>query len=443
MSIFDVLWQQVAREMSTIKLSVGSCREIMVAMSLMPMAFSSWRCRLSDITTCSDASETGGGFCGSVGLTTAGEKTALRLLGASLRDGYGEQMEAKEPSGFEPFMTIEWFAGMGGLGQALRLAELEPVVQVVCENNPSALRVLRHHFPNAVVWTDLLAVEQKHLWKVFDLAEARGARGLLQAGGSPCQGLSRLSSQRRHFGDARSALFFKYAALAKQCEEMAKLKGWWFLSLTENVVSDVQDQSAMNEELETWPCLLCPQGLTPLRRPRLFWCRDSQGLGWASVPEGSLRVYETMVEQSVTVERPLKIEEWITPGWRWEGGVTDPSLTFPTATRAIPRKVPPPRPAGIERCTAATLRRWREHGMRYPPYTYQEQYLLSCEGLTRVLNSQEREVLSFFPAGWTSAVKSKTVRTLQAILKMSAVAWWAMALMQRPWPFWLACGWHS
>ena len=39
-----------------------------------------------------------------------------------------------------------------------------------------------------------------------------GLTGMIVGGGSPCQGLSRLSSERSHLEDERSALFYEAGA---------------------------------------------------------------------------------------------------------------------------------------------------------------------------------------------------------------------------------------
>lgn len=61
-------------------------------------------------------------------------------------------------------------------------------------------------------------------------------------------------------------------------------------------------------------------------------------------------------------------EQWAEPGWVWPG---DEEGTFlPTCMKAISRSKPPPKPAGIRRCSEATLAKWRADNSRYPPYQY-------------------------------------------------------------------------
>ena len=49
-----------------------------------------------------------------------------------------------------------------------------------------------------------------------------------------------------------------------------------------------------------------------------------------------------------------------------------PLLTF---MRALPRKNPPPQPAGIDQCDEAAIVLWRQDEMRFPPYHYLQKNL--------------------------------------------------------------------
>ncbi len=410
MAIYDEAWQSVIPEKHQLTLTRGCCSEILVALGCRPLMYSSWRAKLSPVTTCSDASETGGGICSSQGLTVNGEITALRLLGV---DWLADQMPQQPDSpSMQAFMTIDWFAGMGGLEQSLQLLGLHPRLQVFCENSGPALRVLRSHWPGGIFWNDILRVTQEDIEKAMD--RAGDVKGIIQAGGSPCQGLSQLSSERKHFADERSSLFFKFVELLETTERAAKKRAWWFLTLAENVVADSTDYTQMCERLGTWAVRFCPSGMSRVRRPRNFWCRDSSGNEWTAPPDGSLLLYDDYVELIVTVPL-MEDSKWLTPGWEWPSGKEQPMLRLPTLTRSIPRKKPPPRPAGLSRCPEETLELWRSHNMRFPPYTYLKDYLVFSQGRGRVVNSEEREALSFFPKGYTLAVKSKKLSSWTAV----------------------------
>lgn len=98
-------------------------------------------------------------------------------------------------------------------------------------------------------------------------------------------------------------------------------------------------------------------------------------------------------------------------GWRWKAAEKADEIKLPTFTQAIPRKRPPPSPAGI---TSKTLDKWKEDRMKFPPYTYDEKYLFSCKqlpGKTRVASSTERERLMGFRTNHTLALFKKESKT--------------------------------
>jgi hypothetical protein len=59
---------------------------------------------------------------------------------------------------------------------------------------------------------------------------------------------------------------------------------------------------------------------------------------------------------------------WVKQGWQLYGGEAN---CLPTFVAPIARERPPPRPAGLERCTPETIKRWEADEMRFPPYQYQ------------------------------------------------------------------------
>ena len=71
--------------------------------------------------------------------------------------------------------------------------------------------------------------------------------------------------------------------------------------------------------------------------------------------------------REVYAEAPYpQSHQWLTEGYTWEGEKV--GAVFPTCMKSIPRSSPPPKPAGLDKCDAATRQRWREDEFRYPPY---------------------------------------------------------------------------
>ena len=111
---------------------------------------------------------------------------------------------------------------------------------VVCENDENCLSILRRFLPGTIVWKDIREVDAGMVRSAFDAFP--NAQGVLQSGGSPCQGLSQLSSERLHFDDGRSALFFELVRVMSLVKEEARRRTMWHRGFVENVVCDPQDQ---------------------------------------------------------------------------------------------------------------------------------------------------------------------------------------------------------
>ena len=74
--------------------------------------------------------------------------------------------------------------------------------------------------------------------------------------------------------------------------------------------------------------------------------------------------------------------------------------------KAIPRKRPLERPAGINRCDYDTIERWKADQYRFPPYHYMEQYVIWVNNRWRLTNSAERERLLGYGEGHTKVCMS-------------------------------------
>lgn len=267
---------------------------------------------------------------------------------------------------------------------------------VVCECEPHCLAVLRKRNPGCVVWKDITLVGESEIREVLDRYPE--VEVVIQAGGSPCQGLSQLGSQRKHFQDERSGLFFTLVRVMKCLQSECNRRAIRHFGLVENVVCDPADQAIFREET-SWPqYLICSGALSRVRRPRFFWVSEELDFRSLGIVEPGPN-YTT-----VHLSAPLEPTElWVSPGWSWQG---DEDTSLPTFTRSIPRRKPPPSPAGLAHTPEDARQRWYEDDYRYPPYTYKTQFCLSDGSRLRVCGAAEREVLMGFLPGHTY-VKSK------------------------------------
>ena len=127
--------------------------EVWVLVCTLPLCYTDLRAGLLKRLTASDASEWGGGLCVTQGVSRLGE----------LRSSLPPSLTYSPRIG--PFIAIEWFAGIGGLGRALARWRLFPIHTVVCEH---CLHMLRQACPGATVWKDILKVTRKRIREVLD-----------------------------------------------------------------------------------------------------------------------------------------------------------------------------------------------------------------------------------------------------------------------------------
>ena len=91
---------------------------------------------------------------------------------------------------------------------------------------------------------------------------------------------------------------------------------------------------------------------------------------------------------------------WVPDDLVWEAA--DSGVKLPTFTRAIVRKKPPPDPAGLKTASQEALSRWQQDSYRFPPYVYEEKFLLTGEdGTLRKIPADSKELLMGFKRNHT------------------------------------------
>ena len=106
-------------------------KELAVLIALSPILQSDALATFSSTVTCSDASESGGGFATSTGLTTEGLD-----MGSRLRD------VSTSPAPI-PVLVVSLFNGIGGAFRGYDLSGLTPEALIAVECDSSARRVVR------------------------------------------------------------------------------------------------------------------------------------------------------------------------------------------------------------------------------------------------------------------------------------------------------------
>eukprot|EP00438_Fugacium_kawagutii_P027760 Skav215993 [mRNA] locus=scaffold4693:119449:124700:+ [translate_table: standard] len=379
-SVFDEIWKLIMDTSGGHFLTVKVCTEVVTSLALAPLRFTDWRCDLDPYVMASDASESGGAFVIAKRLTSLGKKAA-------------EQPEERNEDDHNGVVVIDFFAGIGGLLRALDRCGLKWEHHVVIEQDPSCRRLIRRVWPGGSEFVDITKVTVQDLIKEIQKVEKPSL--VISGGGSPCQGLSKLSSKRQHFADQRSGLFFNFADLEEGLQKWCEDQGVEFLGFCENVVMDEADRDEISMKLGYRPYLVESGDISRVKRPRFYWLsKNPPAAPWYELTTGN-------VASSLRLMGRLEPDElWLPPGYVWSGSGT--TRRFPTFTRPIVRSRPPIDPAGLKGSSQEARMRWKDDSFRFPPYTYDEKFLIeSPSGVLEKLPAQSREVLMGFKRGHT------------------------------------------
>ena len=398
-SCLQELFCEISKPSQYHRLSKAVVNEMLMLEGALPVMSCDLKAKIDPVVTASDACETGGGACYAHRLSRMGETEVLAMMA-----GDDVPLES-QPSDFrdveEKIVVIDLFAGIGGLERALHRAGVVPVHVVAVEKDPDGRRLLRRRFPGIELVSDITQVTEQMIRQA--VRKVAGANGVIAGGGSPCQGISKLSSERRHFEDERSGLFYEQVRVLKLVEKVAREEVMWFLKLAENVVPDDVDLRAMSSALEMKAQFIDAGFLSWARRPRLYWI-SCPLIGLEDVTAQQKADYDIVTYLGYCEE----ISHVLKQGCRWKGGERDQTLRFPTFTRAIKRRRPPAQPAGLHQTSQGGVQRWEKDEYRYPPYTYESKYMVTTpKGELRPLLAEEREVLMGYPPGFTQALLKK------------------------------------
>ena len=263
--IFDHLWKGIGSSGETMRMNRRIVEEILLCEALQGLKFTDLRSGLDGVVTASDASETGGGTVYSNQLSSKGLSDVI-----ALEEGLPERPEAGAITDErQVIMVFDFFAGIGGLSRALEMAQVEVAHRVAIENDPDCRRLHRRRWPACVIWTDIKRVTKEQIRQ--EILKLPRLTGVIAGGGSPCQGLSKLSALRQHLHDPRSALFYDLVERLRWIQDICQELNLWSLRFCENVIGDKEDVAEMSKELGMHPLEVCASDLSWVRRPCLYW----------------------------------------------------------------------------------------------------------------------------------------------------------------------------
>ena len=363
--------------------------ELLRFMLSIPLAQMNLRTPARGDVTCSDASEWGGGFCISKGLTRMG----VHAAGCQVR---GDLPDIED---HVQVLTIGLFDGVGALRVGADLLKLPMAGHVSSEVSREGSRVLESNFPDTLQVGDVTQIDSEMVlsWS----ARYSNVGVVVVGGGPPCQGVSGLNADRKGaLKDARSNLFVHVKRVYKLCRQHFRWAQVHYLM--ESVFSmDADDRATMSEHMESTPWLVDAADVAICRRPRLYWISweiraspvvsvTAHGHGWELYHE---------VKLAYTVDPA----SFLLTGWSLEAG-----NLLPTFTTSRPRSSPGNRPAGLWQCQPWEVGRWTADSHRYPPYVYRDKHMLvNRQGDRRLPSIAEKEAAMGFPVGYTEACVAK------------------------------------
>ena len=380
MAFLDKIWGYISGSRTSPTLEAQVRGELWSCCCAAMVFHTNLRAEVSGVTTASDASMTGGAVGMSDELTAEGRDFAE----AGLKNEEGVVQI--------PVLLLSLFNGMGCCFRCYDLCGVVPLVAVSYEISSVGNRVTSRRWPNVIIERDVqdLTAEVIDEWihKYPEILEIH------IWGGFPCIDLSSVKWGRKNLEGPQSRLFYEFVRIIK----LLRVKyGFTFpiKFIGENVASmDQEAEQTISATLGVKPVRVDSVDCVPIHRPRLCW----HNLEYKEIPGVYLEEQERWIIASMPHEYPL-LEQWLEEGATWPGH--DENKVFPTCMKAIKRKVPPPRPAGIDRVGVDALQRWEADAFRFPPYQYDDRFIVWVGNKWRLLASHERELLHGLGYGHT------------------------------------------
>lgn len=372
MVCLDSTWTFVSGKQYSTMLEAKVRSELLGCCCLGLLIHSNLRAGISETTTASDASMSGGAVGKSVELTLSGSQ-----LAAADRKGGAEGKVL-------PIMVLSLFNGIGCAFRSYDLCGVTPQVAIAYEVDKSANRVTARRWPNVLICGDVRSIDVETIrnWRY----EYPSLQEIHIWGGFPCVGLSAVRFGRLNLDDPQSSLFWELVRVIKLVRQVFGFN-FKVLYAAENVASmDASAEGEITQALGVKPLRLDPSGCVPIHRPRLCWTNSSL------TPMDCVTLEEKArwIEVDITCPAP-DVSQWLEEGAVWPGH--EAGEVFPTCMKAIRRTSPPLSPAGLNRVDNDTRLRWIADEFRFPPYQYADRFLIWVQNKWRLLNANERELL--------------------------------------------------
>ena len=384
-------WKQIPREVKS---------EIFAGIALSPLAFIDLRAPYDALVTASDASESGGGLSCTSGLTPFGMAAALKPT----RGDFERVCDDHQ------VLAVSLFDGIAACRVALDVIGAKVAGYISVEPDEGARRVVEASFGSTTFLEQVQNISDETVrgWA----CQYSRVGVVLLTGGPPCQGVSGLNANRLGAeGDQRSCLHQEVPRIRELLEKHFSWAKVFFMMESVSSMSDA-DRVLMTRSMGFLPYELDSKGITPCRRPRLFW------FNWTANAEIGVTIQKPSSSSSadygqVDFDLECDSEAYLSPGWKLAGG---PRHKLPTFTTSQPKGNPGPHPAGISSCNARDLKYWESDRYRFPPYQYKYMHgVVHSKHGWRNVNVNERESMLGFPLDYTLECWPKSARKLQPL----------------------------
>lgn len=151
--------------------------------------------------------------------------------------------------------VLSLFDGMSCARIALRELGIKIDRYYASEINKHAIKQTQLNFPDTIQLGDVRNVHAKDLPKID-----------LLVGGSPCQGFS-FAGKQLNFNDSRSALFFEFVRILRECREINPEVKW----MLENVRMKREYEQVISDTLGIKPVMINSALVSAQNRVRLYW----------------------------------------------------------------------------------------------------------------------------------------------------------------------------
>eukprot|EP00435_Cladocopium_sp_Y103_P015388 s1629_g3.t1 len=265
------------------------------------LTYSGEEAELSENTTASDASSTGGAVGRSIKLRTEGEEFACMD-----RQGLSQGKPI-------PVMVLSLFNGIGCAYRCYDLCGFSPAVCIAYELSPEANRVAARRWSALQIFGDVktLSIEDMRSWryKYPEVIEIQLWAGF------PCTDLCSAKWERQNLEGDASGLFWEIVRILTQIKEVF---GFDFVVryAIENVVSMDRDaEQEISRTLGVRPLRMDPADAVPTHRPRFFW----SNVGLEPMDHVWIEEKPYWLEVHMEHSYPL-VEQWLEEGAYWPGG---------------------------------------------------------------------------------------------------------------------------